>query len=170
MRKWWEPSGSKGIEAKPWLAPRVIEKLESIIKPTFRVLEHGCGGSTLWFSERVIYVIATDPNQNFRDEINKKLNPTRARVFASLGELHALDKDKFDLLLIDGDPPTERARWLNSAPYLVKSGGWVVLDNANRPEYSIERVCLQYFAESYETFNCNEGGTLYLVTEFYRLK
>jgi hypothetical protein len=52
---------------------------------------------------------------------------------------------------------------------MVKPGGWVVLDNANRPEYAAERAELEKRTVEYQRFNSNEGGTLYLVTEFFRM-
>lgn len=170
MLKWWMPSQSQEIKPFPWLAPNVIAKLESIVKPHFRVIEHGCGGSTLWFAERAKEVLSFDGNKQWRDTINQKLNQSKARVFVSLGEMHELEKDKFDLLLIDGEPLEDRAKWLRAATNLVKPGGWVVLDNANRPDFAEERATLQKIAEHFETFDGNEPGTKYLVTEFYRLK
>lgn len=170
MPKWYQPSQSKEIRPIPWLAPKVIERLEQIVKPHFRVIEHGCGGSTLWFSERAASVLAFDGNKQWRDTLNQKLDQNKARVFVSLGEMHELEKDKFDLLLIDGEPLEDRAKWLQAAPHLVKSGGWVVLDNANREQYAAERKHLQEQAAEFETFDGNEPGTRYLVTEFYRLK
>jgi predicted O-methyltransferase YrrM len=80
-----------------------------------------------------------------------------------------IQAQQFDLLLIDGEPVEDRAEWLKAAPTTVKPGGWVVLDNANRPEYEKERKHLQTYAAEFETFNGNEGGTLYLVTEFYKM-
>lgn len=171
FKSWWMPTNSRNIKAVPWLSPAAVAKLTAIIQPHFRVLEHGCGGSTLWFAERVQYVIATDANSVFRDRINDRLDPQRGRVFAEIADPYARQNiDKFDLLLIDGEPVTDRAAWLIAAPDLVKSGGWVILDNANRPEYTQERAELKKAAESYESINANEGGTLYLITDFYRLK
>jgi len=46
----------------------------------------------------------------------------------------------------------------------------VILDNANRPEYARTREEFQQFADLIETVNGNGGNTLYLVTEFYRMK
>lgn len=171
LNKWWMPSQSQEIKPFPWLAPNVIAKLESIVKPYFRVIEHGCGGSTLWFAERVTSVIAFDKKKEWCDIVNLKLDTSKARVFVGLDEITPKRiKRSFDLLLIDGEPLQDRAMWLKAAPNLVKAGGWVVLDNANRPDFAEERAALQKTAEHFETFDGNEPGTKYLVTEFYRLK
>lgn len=170
MSKWWMPSQSQEIKPMPWLAPAVIDNLTKIVKPHFRVLEHGCGGSTLWFAERVNSVLSFDKKKEWCDIVNAKVNPDRAMVFVGLDDMKSGGfTDKFDLILIDGEPVEDRAMWLRHAPNLVKNGGWVVLDNANRPEYATERAWMQQQAKEYKTFDGNEGGTRYLVTEFYRL-
>jgi len=173
MRNWWQPSPAGEVTAIPWLAPRVIARLEEIIKPTFHVIEHGCGGSTLWFAARVESVLATDGNEKWREKINAKLDPARARVFASFGEVHPLDapdNEKFDLMLIDGEPLDERVSWIMGAVKTVKAGGWVVLDNANREILTEARAWLHAQSESVETFDGNEPGTIYLVTDICKLK
>jgi len=171
MSEWWKPSPAGEVPAIPWLAPKVIARLEEIVKPTFHVIEHGCGGSTLWFAERAASVIAFDDNAKWREKINAKLDPARARVFSELGNRFATAiAEKFDLLLIDGEPLEDRIQWIRFAPDIVKPGGWVVLDNANREILTGVRAWLHEQSESVETFNGNEGGTLYLVTEFYKMK
>lgn len=173
MRKWWHPSPAGEINPIPWLAPNVIARLEEIVKPVFRVIEHGCGGSTLWFSSRVASVLATDNNEKWREKINAKLDKSRAQVFASFGEIHPVemaDADKFDLLLIDGEPLEDRIQWIENAVKTVKAGGYVVLDNANREIFADARAWLHAQSETVETFDGNEGGTLYLVTDICKLK
>lgn len=170
MPKWWQPSQSQEIKPMPWLAPAVIQRLSEIVQPHFRILEHGCGGSTLWFSERAQSVLAFDKKPEWCEVVNQKLDQDKAWVFVGLDSMKAESfQDKFDLLLIDGEPVEDRAMWIENALNIVKAGGWVVLDNANRPEYTEERAWLQKHAKAFETFDGNEAGTRYLVTEFYRL-
>ena len=71
-----------------------------------------------------------------------------------------------DLLLIDGEPVEHRAVWLLESQRMVKSGGWIVLDNANRPEYAKEREQLKQFAELIYTSPLYGS---YLITEFWRV-
>jgi predicted O-methyltransferase YrrM len=171
MRKWWQPSTTSEIIALPWLAPQVIEKLESIVTYKSRVIEHGSGGSTLWLAERAMSVISFESNDKWRDKINQALeNHAVAMVTSDITEIHTEGTEKFDLLLIDGEPVTNRRLWIRKAIELVKPGGWVVLDNANRPEYADDRAWLQKKAAKFETINANEEGTRYLVTEFYRMR
>jgi predicted O-methyltransferase YrrM len=81
---------------------------------------------------------------------------------------------KYDLFLIDGEPVEVRRKWLTAARDLVTPGGWVVLDNANRPEYAAEHDALAEFAELVKVVDGNAETravhTKYLVTEFWKVK
>jgi predicted O-methyltransferase YrrM len=164
--KWWQPSPSKEIKPVPWLAPAVIQHLENLVQPDWEVVEHGSGGSTLWFAAHCKSVTAFEHKPEWQ-QIVRDHAPENAKILsvgAFVPHFH-----KFDLLLIDGEPVGKRAEWLKLAPQIVKPGGWVVLDNANRPEYAAERAEIEKIAAEYQRFNSNEGGTLYLVTDFYRM-
>jgi predicted O-methyltransferase YrrM len=166
MNKWWQPSPSKEIKPIPWLAPNVISHLENLIQPDWEIIEHGSGGSTLWLAERAKSVKSVERDPDWRAVVQSKA-PENVKVY---GETYPADFHKLcDLLLIDGEPVELRADWLESAPQIVKPGGWVVLDNANRPEYAAERHALEQIAAEYIRFDGNEGGTRYLVTDFYRM-
>jgi len=155
----------------PFLHPRVIAHLENLIKPDWRILEHGSGGSTLWFAERCKEVVAIEHDKKWFDALRHKKNDRVYLVLflGAINELMTVD-NKYDLMLIDGEPLEERAFFLKSAYELVKPGGIVVLDNANREVFAEEREWLRNNCKSYDTFDGNEGGTVYLVTEFYTLK
>jgi predicted O-methyltransferase YrrM len=166
--RWWQPSPSKEIKPVPWLSPEVIRHLDNLIQPDWEIIEHGSGGSTLWFAQKCKRVIACEHDANWRRTIQEKAPENVIVMGARIPE-----KEKpggaFDLLLIDGEPVQNRAEWIQWSSYLVKPGGWVVLDNANRPEYAQERRHLQEIAAEFQTFDGNEMGTLYLVTEFYHM-
>lgn len=163
MSKWWEPSKSADIQPIPWLSPNAVAKLESILTPEFEVVEHGSGGSTLWFAERVKHVTAFENDADWQMIVKSKA-PQNVSI-------NGQTKISFyDVLLIDGVPVEERAQWILQSVDIVKRGGWVVLDNSNRPEYEKEREWLKSVCDEYESINGNENGTKYLVTDFFRLK
>ncbi len=93
-----------------------------------------------------------------------------AKASGRMNILRDVPDRRYDLLFIDGEPVENRAAWLCGAFALVKPGGVVVLDNANRPEYQKERAFTQANCKSFETVDGNSPGTKYLVTEFYTLK
>jgi predicted O-methyltransferase YrrM len=165
--RWWQPSPSREIKPVPWLSPDVIQHLENLIQPDWEIIEHGSGGSTLWFAERCKSVMAFEGDPDWEQQVEKLVSPQKAAVVS--GFPNPQIGPQYDLCLIDGEPVEDRARWIGAAPNLVRPGGWVVLDNANRPEYKAERKHLQEIAAEFQTFDGNEMGTLYLVTEFYHM-
>lgn len=171
MPEWWHNGTPNTITAYPWLHKDVVDYLESIIKPNFEVLEHGSGGSTLWLAERVKRVVAFENKPQWKEKI-EGFHKENVAVVLSDGwsPSTVLLGGKVDLLIIDGEPVKDRNRWMADAHHVVKSGGWVMLDNANRANYKEGRAILNEHAELVKRFDCNEGNTEYLITEFYRMK
>lgn len=169
-RQWFNPSKPEEIEPIPWLHTDVIQYLENIIQPDFEVLEFGAGGSTLWFAERVREIISVENREEWRQEVNKRLTGSNIAI-KTIGNIFPFGEyRRFDLLFIDGEPVGERATWIMTAPKLVKSGGWVVLDNANRREYEKEREWLKGQAAFCESIDRNTNPSVhFLVTDFYRM-
>ncbi len=159
---WWKPSPPAEIPAKPWLSPAVIEYLETIIKPEWDILEHGCGGSTLWFAQRCKSVTAYESDPDFAAAIRGRA-PSNAKIVSWAKPNAPTLKTRFDLLLIDGEPIETRGPWITAALRLVKPGGVIVLDNYNRPEYETERLALQAQCDHTE-IHYKVG--LYLNTQF----
>lgn len=167
MSKWFQPRKPNEITPLPWLAPEAISYLENIIQPDWEVIEHGSGGSTLWFAQRCRHVTAYESDPDWLDVV-KKNAPENVKL-VSLGELAGIGL--YDLVLIDGEPVKLRAGWLIAAQQIIKPGGWVVLDNANRPEYKAEREGLAEYADLVHTVDSNSAtGCTYLTTEFWRMK
>lgn len=161
---WWAPSKSKDIKPLPWLHYKAIRYLADILNEDMQIVEFGGGGSTLWFSALVDNVITYEPNPEWYMSLATYDLPNVS--FRADGVWNS--KDFCDLLFIDGEPIELRSEWLKKA-YLI-SNTWIVLDNANRPEYAKDREALKEYAELIHTVNGNEGGTKYLVTEFWRVK
>jgi hypothetical protein len=175
-RPWWasRPAGEVIRDRKPFLHPEVIKRLEGIVHPEMTVLEHGSGGSTLWFEDRVERVLSVERDMQWVSEVKAAHKGKHTRV------MHWVDPSiphseierylPVDLLLIDGEPLEVRCVWLFEATKLVKPGGWIILDNANRDIYKRERQALiDAYPEDYYCFDGNEGITKYLVTDFWRL-
>ncbi len=165
--RWWSRSQPNELKSLPWLAPNVIEFLDKLLKPEWWVLEHGSGGSTLWLAERVKQVVSVEANEEWLQKIQSQGLKNVKLLHADYPKVKF--SRKFDLLLIDGEPIETRTAWLKTVEKFVKVGDWVVLDNANRPEYAVERERLTGKAELVKRFDNNEPGTLYLVTEFWKL-
>lgn len=168
MAKWYKPSNPEDMQARLWFGPAAVAEIEKIVTPTMRAVEHGSGGSTLWLAEHCKSVTSYEHDPDWYEQVVKHAPDNANVVMWTLETLPKLDDGCCDLLIIDGEPVEYRAGWINAALRLVSPGGVIVLDNANRPEYKTDRETLQKQAASYKTINCNEPGTLYLVTEIYR--
>lgn len=162
-KPWYAHRTPDEIIPVPWMHTSAVSYLEEILRPDFRVLEHGCGGSTLWFAERVAAVVSVEHDPAWRDKV-RSLAPANVTLLEAFGHTGQV----FDLFLIDG-LREEREGCLLKAHVFVKPGGWVVLDNANRPEYEDARRMFSEHARLIERFNNNiPTKTSYIVTEFWR--
>lgn len=170
-REWWWRSGMEGeLREEPWLHPEVTRYLEGLLRRDMRVLEHGSGGSTLWLAGRVREVRSVESSLRWAERVWKKV-PRNVKVLLWNGrELPWLGKEPYDLMLIDGEPVEDRRLYLKAAQRLLKPGGVVVLDNANRAEYAGEVRMMDMQAERLRTFDENTRNTKHLVTRFWRLK
>jgi predicted O-methyltransferase YrrM len=166
MKKWFEPSTPEEMPSEPWLNKAALAYLATITLPTSNVLEHGSGGSTLWFAKNAGHVTSIESDPEWYKEVLRRKTGAHL-VLWDQRSLPKLDPP-YDLLLIDGEPVENRILYLKEARRLVKPGGWVVLDNCNRPEYAEERAFLQKLAEQSTIFSTRIG--LYLNTEFFRLR
>lgn len=160
--KWWMPS--RVMPAQPWIHPEAVRFLESILRPDMTVCEFGGGGSTVWLSDRVKQVVTYEGNLAWFDKLNKFRSENVTLRYSNDWN----NFDYCDLLFIDGEPVEKRIQWLNFAPTIASE--WIVLDNANRPELELAREALKEYAVLDRRVNGNEEGTLYLMTEFWRVK
>ena len=138
---WHKRSTPQQIKPLPWLAVDAIAYFESLLNSEMVVLEHGGGGSTLWLASRVKEVITVENNSEWYDVIAKQA-PSNVTLCIDFDT-----DEKLDLMFVDGEPVQARGHWLDRAPKLVKSGGYVVIDNANRPEYAGARAQFAKHAE-----------------------
>lgn len=174
-KTWWQSRPTEQVikERKPFLHHDVITILSSCLEPQFTVLEHGSGGSTLWFEDRVERVISVERDIKWAEAVKGAAKGKHTKLVHWVEPSVPHEKINqylpVDLLLIDGEPLEVRCVWLYEAVKLVKPGGWVVLDNANREIYARERQALIDLCPDYQTFNGNEGITKFLVTDFWRM-
>lgn len=162
MNNWWKPTQNGVVPDGPWLSPEVTGYMEKLLKPEFTVLEHGSGGSTLWFADRVKKVTAVESDLDWFSIVSAKA-PANVKMIYHAAGLPKLT-GKYDIILIDGEPLEDRGLWLMAAEKYIKPNGIIILDNYNRPEYAAERKKL---ADAYIHRSFNAPVGLYLNTEFY---
>lgn len=154
---------------EPWLPYLAIDYLVSLLQPDMTVFEYGSGGSTLFFSQRVKRVISIEHDIDWYHKFNmpanveyfligysdnligdEKSNPNHYTSNPFLKNFRdyvcAIEQyNNLDLVLIDG---RSRASCLKHAHGKVKSGGWIILDNAER-EYYLQNT--RHLFEKWET-------------------
>lgn len=162
--QWYAPLTPARLKPWPWLHPDATLYLNSLLNPEMELLEHGAGGSTLWLAERVRHVTSVESSIAWYDAVRAR-KPANATLLLSHDVVFI---SPVDLLFIDGEPIENRAKWLDAVPRLVKPGGYVILDNSNRPEYASARAYFQTRAQLLNTVDGNAGGTLHLITEFHK--
>ena len=83
--------------------------------------------------------------------------------------LEKLQKDDNNVIIVEGVPPATRRKGILQALETAQPGDWILLGNANRPEYYRERALLKARAATVKMFDFNEGGSKFRVVEFYKM-
>jgi len=130
---------------KPLLSKEGIEFMDSLLTPASWVIEHGSGYSTIWLAKRVDYLVSYESDPKWYTKIGSILYKENlldhtvlihATDIAERGALLPKNAPRgavYDLLFIDG---RGRMRMWKDHKRSVKPGGWVCLDDADRPYYA----------------------------------
>jgi len=128
----------------PWLALGAILTLERLVQPTWRVLEFGSGGSTLFWGRRCASVQSYETDRGWAERVRvavKALKHVVVTHCATVGviaeQIASMPVRSVDLVLVDHADPERKAigRNPNRRPLAeavlptLKSGGWLIVDN-----------------------------------------
>lgn len=122
----------------PWLTYSFLDFLHGRLTNQMTLFEYGSGNSTLYFSKKVKKVDSVEDDLDWLNKINSLL-PDNATIHH-----HSLDsadyerailknEEKYDIILIDG---RKRVACIKNSIERVKSDGVIILDDAERSEYS----------------------------------
>jgi predicted O-methyltransferase YrrM len=135
----------------PWMPYEAIFFLESILKPDFRILEFGSGGSTIFLLKRATHVTTIEheckwleKTKSFvnKNKLQSKWNYYIVNYFENeetnisdhyLKPLEQLSQYNYDLIIVDG---RYRVNCIKHTFNLVKPGGYLLLDNSERKDYN----------------------------------
>ncbi len=167
-------------DALPWMPFPAIAWLEATIRPEMRVFEYGSGGSTLFWARRGATVVSVEHDEAWLARLRQAIPPgARERItllarppspglageFASASPgcaglcfrdyvlaIEEFPAASFDLVVVDG---RARSACLNHAASRVRPGGWLLLDNSERPGYreAVERLSRQWPRQDFEGLN-----------------
>lgn len=132
---------SLNIRTLPWLTEEAIVFLDQFCKNNkdAKILEFGCGASTIWLSKRTNNLITIEHDKIWCDSIANLLNHVECntvdlklipRPYYSICE--TFPDNYFDLILVDG---RDRVKCIQYAINKVRPGGVLMLDNAERKYY-----------------------------------
>ncbi len=127
----------------PWLVPAAIEWIDAYLKPTMRAFEWGAGGSTLWYARRVKELVSIEHDSDWYGQVRDELAVLNIRNvilrwmpdgdFECYATVVILFDEPFDYIAVDG---RARIKCIERAIPKLKSGGVLMLDNSERPEYA----------------------------------
>ena len=124
----------------PWMDESEIDLICSYLKPTFKMFEWGCGGSTLYFSKYVYHYRSIEHDKTWFDKIIGLL-PANVELYhvskqnnycEYINAIHNYE-DIYDCILIDGRCRVKCA--IQAKPYLKNNGLLFVHDYYSRLYY-----------------------------------
>ncbi len=150
------------VDDVPWLVPDSILFLEKILHKQSMVIETGTGGSTIWLAQRVMVVVTFEHKKTWVDAIQGVLDKKRIEnvqffldpEYPTTG-IGSQTAYLYDLALIDG---RGRVKSIQTILPKIKPGGYICLDNSERPKYQaavkkLDKTCVSKstFRERWET-------------------
>ncbi len=130
------------LRSIPWLTSEAIIFLESFLQQNknANILEFGCGGSTIWFSKRTTNLVSIEHNPEWYEKVknflenSKECNKVDLRLIQEnyYKVAEEFPDNFFDLILVDGG---QREKCVKSCIRILKKGGILMLDNAERHSY-----------------------------------
>jgi predicted O-methyltransferase YrrM len=141
------------VPERPWIVPAAVGWLGRRMRSNWKVLELGSGRSTVWLARRAGSVVSFEDNEFWiaraREMVaeagvgNAELRELPVQRFAA--ELELLEDGSVDLLVVDflEAPDAERVEAVRAGRTKVRPGGYLLLDDSDRPSYQ----------EAYELLN-----------------
>ena len=135
----------------PWINYATIQFMHHFISKNMRVVECGAGGSSIFFLTRGVHLTSIEHDEKWIEIVKNKVAPETQNNWAYhliksdngitdipsaesyLLPLDQLSDSSIDLFLIDG---RHRVESVKKAINKIKPGGFLILDNCDRPEHS----------------------------------
>jgi ubiquinone/menaquinone biosynthesis C-methylase UbiE len=142
---WWR--ARRGVTPeRPWIVPAAIAWLGRRLRSDWSVLELGAGRSTPWLARHAGRVISFEDNEFWAEwtlgrlrELGLENVDLRVQPVEELpGAVAALPGASFDLVVVDflEAPAVTRIDALEPAMKRVGPGGYLLLDDSDRPGYA----------------------------------
>ena len=131
---------------RPWIVPAAVGWLGRRMRRDWRVLELGSGRSTVWLAKRSRSVLAFEDNEHWLERArglladggiaNVDLRGLPIERFVP--QVGALEDEAYDLVVVDflESPEADRVDALRLGREKVRPGGYLLLDDSDRPAYA----------------------------------
>lgn len=124
----------------PWMPFEIIKEFDRLIKPSWIAYEIGSGMSTLWFAERVKFIISIEASKEWYNKLQNLLQEKGITnvdlryewVSQKMADFSHVIDNSLDLLVVDGGP---REICFFQGFNKVKLGGYIYLDNWDDHKY-----------------------------------
>jgi hypothetical protein len=163
----------------PWICEDAVKWLKNNLTDNFKVFEYGSGGSTIFFSKICKEVVSVENDPYWYLKIKNKIKNNCLLYYKSAqpgakgysstdprstgknfnNYVSVIDRyhdNYFDLIFVDG---RARNSCLKASISKVKDGGYIMLDNSERPEYVEGIKTLEPFIEKKEKFTDGNSET-----------
>lgn len=154
------PGGKPFMTRLPWTTFPAIRWIKSYIRAGMNVFEYGSGASTLFFADRKVHLTSLEHSDGWVEVVEEALEPEKRKrtklIFVPpepkedpdfrgypdkegrtnyrnyVTSIDEFPDEYFDLVVVDGRARNACAR---RAWKKVKPGGFLLLDDAQRPKY-----------------------------------
>lgn len=127
---------------RPCLNLPAISFFEAILKSTTTILETGSGRSTIWFARQVKKIISFENKEEWYHGVTDKLKEEGLNnAIVHYDPNYPTDSftkvnGEFDIVFLDGsDNSGDRIVCMKVGYRFVKPGGYLVVDDTQRPSY-----------------------------------
>lgn len=134
------------VPERPWIVPAAVGWLGRRIRRDWSVLELGSGRSTVWLGRRAAAVLTFEDNEfwhhraaeRIAEEELENVRLRRLPVEELAATVGAMPDETFDLVFIDflESETAERVDVVRAAHTKVRPGGYLLLDDSDRPGYA----------------------------------
>lgn len=121
----------------PWYTESFLRELIKCDIKNWKVFEYGAGDSTTWWRSKAREVISVDSNYEWANKANVNFED-RYKEFIEY-PLKFIVNNKFDCIIIDGDPTEWRDDCTEIALKCIKDGGIIIIDNYNQSSVNLHK-------------------------------
>jgi predicted O-methyltransferase YrrM len=142
---WWRARKGHTPE-RPWIVPAAVGWLRRRIRSDWLVLELGAGRSTPWLARRAGRVVSLEDNEFWHGWTRERLEQEglanvdlRLRPVETFpSEIESFEDPAFEIVVLDflEAPVVTRIDALKPAMKKVRPGGYLLLDDSDRPGYA----------------------------------